>query len=301
MALNEEGKTELEPGSAQTRRVEVVPYDPAWQAHFEKLQQYLLSILTGQGVRVEHVGSTSVPGLAAKPILDVDVVIQNMTNFEVVKAALESDGYYHIGDLGIRGREVFKYENKLQFMSHHLYVLSADSEELNRHLTFRDWLRSHPEDRELYANTKLIAAQKFPHDIGAYIDAKSDIIFDIYHRCGLYQPQSLLELAASVVNNRYNLRVRQIDCKTIHTGVSLCQVQTEQGTYCLLGWEKADPSSGEISLAQNPAESTKARPFPTASGQPLCSTPFATFALFASKQDAQTFLTNYAWHHTSNF
>ncbi|HOZ39113.1 MAG TPA: GrpB family protein [Anaerolineaceae bacterium] len=301
MAITNEENSKITPGTAITKKVEVVPYDPAWQAHFDKLQQYLLGTLTGQNVRVEHVGSTSVPGLAAKPILDIDIVLQNGTDFGQVKVALESRGYYHIGDLGISGREVFKYENKPQFMSHHLYVLSEDSEELKRHLTFRDWLRSHPEDRELYANTKLMAAQKFPDDIGAYIDAKSDIIFDIYHRCGLYQPQSLLELSASVANNRYNLRVRDIDCKPIQTGVSMCLVQTEQGTYCLLAWEKAGPSSGEISLAQNPAESTKARPLPTASGQPLCATPFATFALFASEQDALTFLTSNAWHHTANF
>lgn len=301
MSATDKETTEKDLGTAVTKRVEVVPYEPAWQARFEELRAHLLSILNGQDVRVEHVGSTSVPGLAAKPILDVDVVLQNETNFEQVKAALEANVYYHIGDLGISGREVFKYDNKPQLMPHHLYVLSENSEELKRHLTFRDWLRSHSEDREAYAQAKMAAALQFPNNIDAYIDAKSGVIFDIYQRCGLYQPQSLPELAASVANNRYNLRVQQIDCKLIQTGVGLCQVKTEQGAYFLLAWEKADTSTGDILLAQNPAESTRAHPLPTASGQPLCATPFATFALFASEQDALTFLTSDAWHQTAKF
>ena len=275
-----------------TKRVEVVPYEPAWPVRFEEVRQHLLSFLAGQDVRVEHVGSTSVPGLAAKPILDIDIVLQNTADFAEVKALLEANGYYHVGDLGITGREAFKYDNKPQLMSHHLYVLSADSEELKRHLTFRDWLRSHPQDREAYAQVKLAAAQQFPDDIGAYIDAKSDVIFEIYQRCGLYRPQNLQEMACSVVNNRYNLRVREINCKPIQNKVRLCKVQTEQGPYYLLAWEKADCCFGEFSLAQNSAESTRAHPLPTASGQPLCATPFATFALFDSEKNAQNFLTS---------
>jgi hypothetical protein len=143
----------------------------------------------------------------------------------------------------------------------------------------------------------MAAALRFPNNIDAYIDAKSDVIFDIYTRCGLYDLQSLPELAASVANNRYNLRVQQIDCKPVQTGVSLCQVKTEQGPYYLLAWEKSDSSSGEIPLAQDATESTKAHPLPTASGQILCSTPFATFALFGSEQDALTFLTSNGWQN----
>lgn len=300
MSITNKENSENALGTSVTKKVEVVPYDPAWQARFEELRQHLLSILTGQDVRVEHVGSTSVPGLAAKAILDIDVVLQNGTDFEQVRTALELSGYYHVGDLGITGRQVFKYENKSQFMPHHLYVLLEGSDELKRHLTFRDWLRSHPEDREAYAQAKLAAARQFPNDIGAYIDAKSGIIFEIYQRCGLYQLQSLPELAASVANNRYNLRVQEIDCDPVQTGVSLCKVQTEQGAHYLLAWEKTDSSSGEISLAQNPAESTKVHPLPTASGQPLCATPFATFALFTSEQGALSFLSSDAWHRTAN-
>ena len=301
MALIDEEKPEKTLGALKTERVEVVPYDPNWQARFEEVRQYLLGILSGQDARVEHVGSTSVPGLAAKPILDIDIVLQNGADFEVVRSSLEANGYYHIGNLGITGREAFKYQDKPQLMRHNLYALSADADELKRHLTFRDWLRSHPHDREAYAQVKIAAARHFPDDISAYIDAKSDVILDIYKRSGLYRPQDLRELARSVLINRYDLRVEQIDCKPLQPGIDLCQLQSTQGVFFLLVWEKARSASGESSLVQSAAEVGAELPLPTASGQQLCSAPFATFALFRSEQDALAFLSNDLWKNAANF
>jgi len=93
------------------------------------------------------------------------------------------------------------------------------------------------------------------------------------------------------VNNRYGLRVVELTCRQVQPAISLCEVQAEQGTFCLLAWEKADSTSSENSLDQGIPESATVRPLPTASGQPLCTTPFATFALFSTEQDALTFLT----------
>mgnify|MGYP001260950793 CR=1 FL=1 len=292
------GKTTL--GSAATKRVEVVPWDPAWKNRFEELQADLLKILSGIDMRVEHVGSTSVPGLASKPILDVDVVLQKGTDFEQVKNALEANGYHHVGDLGIAGREVFKYDDKPQYMSHHLYILSDGSEELRRHLTFRDWLRSHPADRELYAQAKIAAARRFPNDIAGYIDAKSGVIFEIYRRCGLYCLKDLPELARSVLSNRYNLRVGELECKIIQPGVNLCLAQTSQGTFYLLAWEKPTSATGEISLNQSASDTKIVFPLPTASGQQLCSAPFAVFALFKSEEDALIFFASGLWNDFLN-
>ena len=300
MSLMDEGKSKIT-DAAISKRVEVAPYDPAWPGCFEEVREHLLRFLFGQDVRVEHVGSTSVPGLAAKPILDIDVVLQNMADFAEVKALLEANGYYHVGDLGITGREAFKYDHKPQHMSHHLYVLSADSEELKRHLTFRDWLRNHPQDREAYAQAKMAAARQFPDDISAYIDAKSDVILDIYKRCGLYRPQDSQELAMSVLINRYDLRVEGIDCRPLQSGVSLCQAQTPQGEVFLLAWEQAGTASGWISLAQSAAGSTIALPLQTVSGQQICRAPFGLFALFRSEQDALAFLSSDLWKTQPNF
>lgn len=293
-------ENEKKPENPKPRRVEVVPYDPAWAVRFEEAREHLLSILPGQDVRVEHVGSTSVPDLAAKPILDIDVVLQSEAHFAAVKALLEENGYYHVGDLGITGREAFKYSDKPQFMSHHLYVLSADSDELKRHVTFRDWLRSHPEDREAYAQVKKAAALQFPNDIDAYIDAKSEVILGIYTRCGLYRPEDLPGVARSVLINRYDLRVEEITCKLMQPGVSLCQAQTAQGRFYLLAWEKASSASGETSLEEHAAALAITPPIPTASGHQFCRAPFAMFALFESEQDAIIFLSSEIWKETTN-
>lgn len=295
MAPIKEENRDINANSANTRRVEVVPYDPAWPVRFEEIRGHLLSILSGQDVRVEHVGSTSVPGLAAKPIIDIDIVLKVGESFEAVKNALEANGYTHVGALGITGREVFKFDSKPQLMSHHLYALSADSEELKRHLTFRDWLRSHPQDRAAYAQAKLAAARQFPNDIDAYIDAKSGVIFDIYTRCGLYQPQDLPVLARSVLSNRYDLRVGYLDYKPLQPGIMLFQAKTEHGTYYLLSREHAGTADDQNALNLGIANAGIAMPIPTASGQQICNTPMATFALFGTEQDALTFLSSNLW------
>ncbi len=286
---------EEKPGATKPKKVEVVPYDPAWPLRFEEVREHLLGILSNQDVHVEHVGSTSVNELAAKPILDIDIVLQNATTFEEVKALLEASGYYHVGDLGITGREAFKYQDKPHLMSHHLYVLSADSDEFKRHLTFRDWLRGHPEDREAYAQVKIAAAQKFPDDISAYIDAKSDVILGIYTRCGLYRPQDLSGLARSVLINRYDLPLEEIVCKQLLPGLNLCQAITSDGILSLLAWEKTDSTKTKGQCDQRKPTKTIALPIPTASGQRICKTPFGMFALFRDEREALAYLNSGIW------
>ena len=121
------------------REITVVPYDPSWHEAFERICRELKSALHDSVLAIEHVGSTSVPGLYAKPIIDIDIVISTGM-FETVKALLGSIGYMHAGDLGIEGREAFKYEGKPHLMVHHLYVCNEDSDELKRHLALRDFL-----------------------------------------------------------------------------------------------------------------------------------------------------------------
>lgn len=167
----------------KTKHVVVEDYNPEWKNEFQRIKDELLTVLFGKINAIEHVGSTSVEGLAAKPIIDIDVVIHN--NFEEVKKALESIGYIHRGDLGISGREAFDYENRQHLMVHHLYVCNNDNEELHRHITFRDYLRQHKEDRDRYSSIKKEMALKYPEDIDSYIEGKQPVILDIYKKCGL--------------------------------------------------------------------------------------------------------------------
>jgi GrpB-like predicted nucleotidyltransferase (UPF0157 family) len=166
-----------------TKHVIVDDYNPEWKNEFERISDELLAVLTGKIISIEHVGSTSVQGLAAKPIIDIDIVINK--NFEEVKQALEMVGYLYEGDLGITGREAFRYENKPHLMKHHLYVCNKENEELHRHTTFRNYLRQHKEDKDKYSIIKKEMALKYPYDIDSYTEGKQPVIQEIYKKCGL--------------------------------------------------------------------------------------------------------------------
>lgn len=162
----------------------IVPYNPSWEEEFKRIEKELLSSINNVVLAIEHVGSTSVEGLHAKPIIDIDVVIES-NMFSVVKQNLKRIGYEHVGDLGIHDREAFRYENKEHLMEHHLYVCHKDSNELKRHITFRNHLRKHDDDRDRYGQIKIEMAKKFPYDIDNYLLGKQSVILDIYKKCGL--------------------------------------------------------------------------------------------------------------------
>ena len=153
----------------------VTEYDPAWPRLFEVLRGRLLDALGEElAVAVEHVGSTAVPGLAAKPVVDIDAVVPSAEHVSLAVERLERAGYRHEGDLGISGREAF--EPPVGAPWHHLYVLPADSEELRLHLVFRDHLRTHPETAMAYAALKREAARRFGGDRRGYTEAKGDFV-----------------------------------------------------------------------------------------------------------------------------
>ena len=113
----------------RTAKVTVLPYDPAWKDAFESIRREIETAGGDLILRIEHVGSTSVEGLSAKPCIDLDVVIQDYDLFDAVAAKLAAIGYIHEGDLGIPHREAFCYSDKPHLMKHHLYVCPQNSEE----------------------------------------------------------------------------------------------------------------------------------------------------------------------------
>lgn len=167
----------------KTEHVVVVPYDENWPAEFEHIQKKLIAALGKMAIGIEHVGSTSVAGLWAKPVIDMDVMIRDYGVFPEVVRRLASIGYRHEGDLGIESREAFRYDHKPDLAPHHLYVCPQASPELKRHLVFRDYLRSHPEDVAAYSEVKRRGAELFPYDIDGYISYKSACIKEIYKKC----------------------------------------------------------------------------------------------------------------------
>ena len=169
----------------KTAKVMVVPYDIGWKTGFEAIKKELEDAIGNWIIGIEHVGSTSVEGLSAKPCIDLDVVIRDYTVFYTVVEKLAEIGYIHEGDLGIPNREAFRYSGKPHLLKHHLYVCPADSQELRRHITFRDFLRANPEARKRYGSVKETAAKLFPEDIDGYIRYKSPCIAELYAQCGL--------------------------------------------------------------------------------------------------------------------
>lgn len=169
----------------RTAKVIVVPYDPAWKAAFAAIQTEIEAALGDLILGIEHVGSTAVEGLSAKPCIDIDVIIRDYGNFEDVVRRLESIGYLHEGNLGIPDREAFQYSKKPHLHKHHLYVCPQDSKELHRHITFRDFLRSNPEAVKKYSSVKETAAALFPEDIDGYMQHKAPCIAELYKICGL--------------------------------------------------------------------------------------------------------------------
>ena len=169
----------------QTKKVVVVPYDEAWKNAFEEIKNEIEAEIGDLILGIEHIGSTSVEGLSAKPCIDINVIIKDYSVFDAVAKKLGTIGYIHEGDLGIQDREAFKYSNKPHLMMHHLYVCPQDSKELHRHITFRDFLRHNPEAVRKYSLVKEKAAELFPCDINKYIEYKTPCIAELYAQCGL--------------------------------------------------------------------------------------------------------------------
>jgi GrpB-like predicted nucleotidyltransferase (UPF0157 family) len=152
----------------------VVDYDPHWPATFEILRSPLAEALGGLATAIEHIGSTAVPGLAAKPVIDIDVLLKSASDLPLVIQELASLGYVHRGDLGIAGREAFAAPSG--FPVHHLYVCPPESQEYRRHLALRDYLRAHSAEAVAYGNFKRSLAARFRDDRSAYLAGKNEFI-----------------------------------------------------------------------------------------------------------------------------
>jgi len=113
------------------------------------------------------------------------VIIEDYSLFAAVVDKLETIGYIHEGDLGIKDREAFKYSDKPHLKNHHLYVCPRHSEELHRHITFRNFLRETPDAVKKYSEVKETAVRLFPDDIDKYMEYKSPCIEELYALCGL--------------------------------------------------------------------------------------------------------------------
>ena len=159
----------------------VVDYDPAWPVLFESLRARILPVVADIAVAIEHIGSTSVPGLAAKPIVDLVVVVP-IDQVATAIGRLAGLGYAHKGDLGVPGREAFA--NPPDTPRHHLYVCPVGNTGLANPLAVRDYLRAHPDAAREYADLKRELAVRFADDVDGYVEGKSAFILGVLGKSG---------------------------------------------------------------------------------------------------------------------
>jgi len=159
-------------------QIVVLDSSAVWQREFIRLCVHLTSFLEADCLAIRHVGSTAVPGLAAKPVLDIDIVMNSPHDLEKLRKILEKRGYYYRGELGIAGRFAFGYGSS-SFMRHHLYVVQPQAQSYLDHLALREGLKSDSQAIANYAQTKRTMAKRHPQDIDAYIDGKTQVIKEI--------------------------------------------------------------------------------------------------------------------------
>ena len=159
----------------------IVEYDSCWPRWFERLRLRFEMALAGVPHVIEHVGSTSIPGMAAKPIIDLDIVVEPGRLAETFER-LSAFGYVHEGDLGFPGREAFDIRDKTlkaRIPQHHPYVCERGNRYLNEHLAFRDFMRGHPEWVDRLNALKWSLVRRNPNDRRAYIEGKTAMYMEI--------------------------------------------------------------------------------------------------------------------------
>lgn len=171
------------PGATEgrTRSYEISTYDPAWPDRFDEESARIRTALGDQVTDLEHVGSTSVPGLGAKPVVDIQVSVRSMVPRSAYVDPLVALGYRWVLDPWSDEHEYFS-RNEGEERAFHIHVCAAGSEWERRHLAFRDWLRSHPDDAAAYERLKRDLAERHPRDSFSYTDAKTGFIKEIEAR-----------------------------------------------------------------------------------------------------------------------
>ena len=159
-------------------KVEVVPYRGEWPAAYEREAAAIREILGGLLLEIHHIGSTAVPGLAAKPIIDILPVVTDIAAVDALYPRFEAVGYECMGELGIPGRRYFRKggENR----THQIHIFGRTSRhDIRRHLAVRDYLRTHPAAAAAYGSLKAGLAARYPADIEGYCDGKDAFVKDL--------------------------------------------------------------------------------------------------------------------------
>lgn len=163
--------------------IAISPYDPGWPARYRREEARVRGALGARVLALEHVGSTAVPGLPAKDRIDIDLIVTDPADEDAYVPDLTAAGYL------LRARDPHWYEHRCLWTESHdvnLHVFAPDCDEYLRHIIFRDWLRTHPDDRDRYATQKFESAATHRLSMSGYVQSKAAIIVDILIRAGLH-------------------------------------------------------------------------------------------------------------------
>jgi len=156
------------------RIIQVVAYDPGWPERFQIEREAISAVLGNEITRVHHIGSTAVPGLAAKPTIDILLEVEDVNALDRHNAAMERLGYTPEGEFGIPGRRYFRKGD--QHRTHHVHAFNAGSPDAIRHIAFRDYLIAYPQVAKKYGDLKHRCTRDCDNDIDKYMNMKRDFI-----------------------------------------------------------------------------------------------------------------------------
>lgn len=157
----------------------LAPHDPRWALAFEREREALAAAFEGGLIDIQHIGSTSIPGIVAKPVIDVLIVVEDLRILEETTPAVVALGYEAKGEFGIPGRRYFRKDSPQGVRTHQIHAFQAGSLEVDRHLVFRDFLRANPDVAARYSELKQDLAERFDADIERYADAKGPFIREV--------------------------------------------------------------------------------------------------------------------------
>lgn len=157
-------------------KVEVVPHNPLWRQAFEHESSQIAAALGENLVVIHHIGSTAIPGIYAKPIIDLLVEVVRIAEVDEQTSRMIALGYEGMGEFGLAGRRYFRKSNAAGVRTHHVHTYQIGSPEIERHLAFRDYMIAHPDRAQHYSNLKRELARQYPDDIEGYMDGKDSFV-----------------------------------------------------------------------------------------------------------------------------
>jgi GrpB-like predicted nucleotidyltransferase (UPF0157 family) len=169
------------------RKVEVVPHDPRWRDASEAEAKHVVAALGENVVAIHHIGSTAIPDIYAKPVVDLLVEVRDVTEVDGRSSAMESLGYEVMGEYGIPGRRYFRKDTREGIRTHNIHAFEASSAEVERHLAFRDYMIAHPGDAQRYSELKRKLAEEHPLSFEEYMDGKDDLIKEMDRRAAQWR------------------------------------------------------------------------------------------------------------------